>query len=252
MSYAQLLEKRKQAKELAQVFERQGGQIPAVSDFDPNNGPSMQAPAIGPTPGKPEADTFPGLGRRAPSAQDLGPITRPATPPPPMELTAGYRNEYGTNVGVSYDPMRRDANVRAGFPIGDHQSGWNTSMRAGFNPEQGAYGLMTIGKRNIPQPETQVPAGQDEALMQVLNQYPEAAEKYRALQKRAAVDRAMGIGVPGSEKFSFYAGMNTSPDEDPRARQGRMVSPGDGMGGLPPGFGGIPTGYRGPRPAGGF
>ena len=241
MSYANFEDERRQAKERAQEFERQralaGG---VVSDFDPNALPPMGAPGEGNTPQPPIGP--PGFGGEPPSAKDLGPVALPAVPPPPMELTAGYRNEYGTNVGVSYDPTRQDANVRAGFPIGDHQGGWNTSMRAGFNPEQGAYGMLSVGKRNIPQPEMPSSGEQDGALMQVLNRHPEALAEYRGLreqQRRAAVDRAMGVGVPGSEKFSFYAGINNTPDEDPRSRRSRMMPPAGGMGGLPAGLQGL-------------
>jgi hypothetical protein len=138
-----------------------------------------------------------------------------------MEVGAGYRNEYGTRVDVGLDPVRQGVRGTADFPLGDHQSGWNMGVEAGWDPESGGSAMLRFGKRNVPR----VDEGAVEAILgRHLQQARElglpASEaltgELRQRVRRDMVDARMGVGAPGQEKFGFYLGLN-GPSGNPGA-----------------------------------
>jgi hypothetical protein len=112
-----------------------------------------------------------------PAAGEMPHMPRPAVP---MDIGAGYSNQYGTNLYVGGDPLQGTVNAHGTIPIGDARRGLTLQGRAGYGPDQGLSGFIGVSKRNLPQDLEH--AGQ-----------------------------VLGIDQPGGEKYSFGVSLN-----DPR------------------------------------
>lgn len=165
-----------------------------------------------------------------------------------MNLSAGYRNEYGTEFGVRGNPLTRDVGVNANVPLGDHQRGVSLYGNAGWNPERGPSAEIGITKRNMPKAPSaeEVAAGLDPSIRDALGRHPDALQAVIKARQRETVDREAGIGVPGSEKYSFSVGLN---EDGHRRRNSRsmgapLYGPHEPYQDADPFHGVIPAGYR--------
>ena len=141
-------------------------------------------------------------------------------------LKTGYKNIFGTQVGVNFSPLTQTAGVDFQFPIGDHQSQLFLGGGAYAQPGTGQGSPSDFGvglKLTKKIPPTGISGGEaiDRVLRQNLGNTINAStkselfntftpEQLRILgqgarqEQRRAVDAALGI-VPGAEKYSFYA-----------------------------------------------
>ena len=135
----------------------------------------------------------------------------------------GYQNQYGTGVEGSYDPGSQDLRGEVRFPIGDHQSGRYFSAEGGYNPEQGANAMLRIGRKNVPevsprQLEEAVSQEGGMAAQMMKENNPELYATYLEKLRRQKVDEAMGIGVPGRDRYSVYMGLKPGEGMQPRGQ----------------------------------
>jgi hypothetical protein len=121
---------------------------------------------------------------------------------PPMRLGAGYRNMYGTDVGVSFDPTTQSVEGRAVIPVGDARRGLMFEARGGYDGRtQAPSGFVGFRKKNV------------------------SSDPGIAAQQ-------LGLNDPNRDKYSYGVSLN----EGPGGMSGGMM-PGF-PGGMPPGFGG--------------
>lgn len=121
---------------------------------------------------------------------------------PPLKLEAGYRNVYGTDVGVSFDPTTQDLEGRAVIPVGDARRGLTFEARGGYNgATQAPSGFVGFRKKNV------------------------SADPATAAQQ-------LGLNDPNRDKYSYGVSLNGGPG----GMNGPMMP---GLpGGMPPGPGG--------------
>ena len=166
----------------------------------------------------------------------------------PLNLSAEYRNQYGTKFGVRGNPLTRDVGVNANVPLGDHQRGLSLQGNAEWNPGQGFSAGIGISKRNMPKPPSaeEINAGLDPSIRDALRQHPDALQALIKARQRETVDREAGIGVPGSEKYSFNVGLNEDgyKRRNPRSMGAPPYGPQEPYRDADPFHGVIPAGYR--------
>jgi len=67
-----------------------------------------------------------------------------------MNVGVGYRNIYGTDVNVSVDPLRKEAELNLTFPVGPAERGRFVNAGFGYNAQTRApSGYIRFGKRNV-------------------------------------------------------------------------------------------------------
>ena len=73
-------------------------------------------------------------------------------PPPPMNIGAGYRNIYGTDVNASFDPVYGTLRGSATIPVGDARNGLYFEASGGYNTgSRQPEGFIGVRKRNLSQ-----------------------------------------------------------------------------------------------------
>jgi hypothetical protein len=82
----------------------------------------------------------------------IGPMS---APPPPMNIGAGYKNIYGTDINASFDPVYGTLRGSATIPVGDARNGLYFEASGGYNTRsKQPEGFIGVKKRNFPDPET--------------------------------------------------------------------------------------------------
>lgn len=182
---------------------------------------------------------------------EMGSFPTPGKPKPPTyvadpRVTAGYRNIYGTQVGVNASPVTQRAGANVQFPIGDHQRQLFLQGDAYVQPGTGQdspsdYGFrLGITKKIAPRGIT---AGEaiNRALQQNLGQNavinastrselfntftPEQLRILGQDAKRAQredIDARLGI-LEGAEKYGF--GLGVDVPNLPRSEDGSSQNP---------------------------
>jgi hypothetical protein len=162
-----------------------------------------------------------------------GPTPTPGLGDPstsPLRVKAGYKNIYGTDAGVTFDPLSGNAGINAKIPIGDHQRQLFFGVDAYGNPMNKDWGAqIKLTKRIAPQAPTagealnaitgsafsQQKGGANGAQQAAYRQSfmntltPEQLQLlHRGVRQyqREEVDRQLGI-VPGAEKYSLSFGV---------------------------------------------
>jgi hypothetical protein len=122
---------------------------------------------------------------------------------PPMRVGAGYRNMYGTDVGMSYDPTTQTVEGRAVIPVGDARRGLMFEARGGYDGRsQAPSGFVGFRKKNV------------------------SSDPGIAAQQ-------LGLNDPNRDKYSYGVSLN----EGMGGMGGGMGMPGF-TGGMSPGIGG--------------
>jgi len=129
-----------------------------------------------------------------------------------LKAKFGYRNQFGTDTGLSVMPQTGAVEGHLRFPIGSHETGWNAGVTGYVRPggpagstDTGA--MLTVGKVNrIPVGTADVLMGLDPAIKTQLESNPALLEALR----RQKFDTLNNISVPGQNKFEGYAGFDTN------------------------------------------
>jgi hypothetical protein len=129
-----------------------------------------------------------------------------------LKAKFGYKNQFGTDTGLSVMPGTGAVEGHLRFPIGSHETGWNAGVTGYVRPggpagstDTGA--MLTFGKVNrIPVGTADVLMGLDPAMRTQLENNPALLEALR----RQKFDTLNNISVPGQNKFEGYAGFDTN------------------------------------------
>jgi hypothetical protein len=71
-------------------------------------------------------------------------------PLPPMNIGAGYRNIYGTDINASFDPVYGTVRGSATIPVGDARNGFYFEASGGYNTgTRQPEGFIGVRKRNL-------------------------------------------------------------------------------------------------------
>lgn len=129
-----------------------------------------------------------------------------------LKAKFGYKNQFGTDTGLSVMPQTGAVEGHLRFPIGSHETGWNAGVTGYVRPggpagstDTGA--MFTFGKVNrTPVGTADVLMGLDPALRAQLEGNPKLLEGLR----RQKFDTINNVSVPGQNKFEGYAGFDTN------------------------------------------
>ena len=129
-----------------------------------------------------------------------------------LKAKFGYKNQYGTDTGLSVMPQSGAVEGHLRFPIGSHETGWNAGVTGYVRPGGSAGStdtgaMFTFGKVNrTPVGTADVLMGLDPTLRAQLESNPVLLEGLR----RQKFDTINNISVPGQNKFEGYAGFDTN------------------------------------------
>jgi len=129
-----------------------------------------------------------------------------------LKAKFGYKNQFGTDTGLSVMPQTGAVEGHLRFPIGSHETGWNAGVTGYVRPGSSAGSsdtgaMLTFGKVNrIPVGTADVLMGLDPAMRTQLESNPALLEALR----RQKFDTLNNISVPGQNKFEGYAGFDTN------------------------------------------
>jgi len=129
-----------------------------------------------------------------------------------LKAKFGYKNQFGTDTGLSVMPQTGAVEGHLRFPIGSHETGWNAGVTGYVRPGSSAGSsdtgaMLTFGKVNrTPVGTADVLMGLDPALRAQLESNPALLEGLR----RQKFDTINNISVPGQNKFEGYAGFDTN------------------------------------------
>jgi hypothetical protein len=174
-----------------------------------------------------------------------------------LKAKFGYKNQFGTDTGLSVMPQTGAVEGHLRFPIGSHETGWNAGVTGYVRPGSSAGSsdtgaMLTFGKVNrTPVGTADVLMGLDPAMRTQLESNPALLEALR----RQKFDTVNEISVPGQNKFEGYAGFDTNTQ--------RGLTPGSAAGlqsfneslpagAAPVGAPGLPMQMQGMGPGGGM
>jgi len=129
-----------------------------------------------------------------------------------LKAKFGYRNQFGTDIGLSVTPQTGGIEGSVKLPVGSHENGFNAAftgyVRPGSSTGSSDTGAMfTIGKVNrTPVGTADVLRDLDPAMKAQLESNPALLEALR----RQQFDKINEISVPGQNKFEGYAGFDTN------------------------------------------
>lgn len=129
-----------------------------------------------------------------------------------LKAKFGYRNQFGTDIGVSGIPESGTIEGHLRFPIGSHETGYNAGLTGYMRPGNSAGStdtgaMFTFGKVNrIPVGNPDVLMGLDASSKAALESNPALLEALR----RQKFDTLNNISVPGQNKFEVYGGFDTN------------------------------------------
>ena len=141
-----------------------------------------------------------------------------------LKAKFGYRNQFGTDIGLSVTPQTGGIEGSVKLPVGSHENGFNAAftgyVRPGSSTGSSDTGAMfTIGKVNrTPVGTADVLRDLDPAMKAQLESNPALLEALR----RQQFDKVNEISVPGQNKFEGYAGFDTNTQ--------RVLTPGSAVG----------------------
>jgi len=129
-----------------------------------------------------------------------------------LKAKFGYKNQFGTDTGLSVMPQTGAVEGHLRFPIGSHETGWNAGVTGYVRPggpagstDTGA--VLTFGKVNrIPVGTSDVLMGLDPAMRTQLESNPALLEALR----RQKFDEVNNVYIPGQNKFGGYAAVETN------------------------------------------
>jgi len=128
-----------------------------------------------------------------------------------LKAKFGYKNQFGTDTGLTVMPGTGAVEGHLRFPIGSHETGWNAGVTGYMRPGSSAGSsdtgaMLTFGKVNrTPVGTADVLMGLDPAMRTQLESNPALLEALR----RQKFDTVNEISVPGQNKFEGYAGFDT-------------------------------------------
>ena len=141
-----------------------------------------------------------------------------------LKAKFGYRNQFGTDTGLSVMPGTGAVEGHLRFPIGSHETGLNAGVTGYVRPGSSAGSSdtgvrVTFGKVNrTPVGTADVLRDLDPAIKAQLESNPALLEALR----RQQFDKVNEISVPGQNKFEGYAGFDTNTQ--------RVLTPGSAAG----------------------
>ena len=128
-----------------------------------------------------------------------------------LKAKFGYRNQFGTDIGLSVTPQTGGVEGNINIPVGSHENGVNAKFTGFVRPGSSAGSsdtgaMFTLGKVNrTPVGTADVLRGLDPAMRTQLESNPALLEALR----RQEFDRVNEISVPGQNKYEVYAGYDT-------------------------------------------
>ena len=128
-----------------------------------------------------------------------------------LKAKFGYRNQFGTDIGLSVTPGTSGVEGSINIPVGSHERGVNAKLTGFVRPGSSAGSsdtgaMFTLGKVNrTPVGTADVLRGLDPAMRTQLESNPALLEALR----RQEFDRVNEISVPGQNKYEVYAGYDT-------------------------------------------
>ena len=141
-----------------------------------------------------------------------------------LKAKFGYRNQFGTDIGLSVTPGTGGVEGSIDIPVGSHETGVKAKLTGFVRPGSSAGSsdtgaMFTLGKVNrTPVGTADVLRGLDPAMRTQLESNPALLEALR----RQEFDRVNKISVPGQNKFEGYAGFDTNTQ--------RVLTPGSAAG----------------------
>jgi hypothetical protein len=128
-----------------------------------------------------------------------------------LKAKFGYRNQFGTDIGLSVTPQTGGIEGSVNIPVGSHEGGVNAKLTGFVRPGSSAGSsdtgaMFTLGKVNrTPVGTADVLRDLDPALRAQLESNPALLEGLR----RQKFDTINEISVPGQNKYEVYAGYDT-------------------------------------------
>jgi hypothetical protein len=129
-----------------------------------------------------------------------------------LKAKFGYRNQFGTDIGLSVTPQTGGVEGSINIPVGSHERGVNAKLTGFVRPGSSAGSsdtgaVFTLGKVNrTPVGTADVLRDLDPAMKAQLESNPALLEALR----RQQFDTLNNISVPGQNKYEVYAGFNTN------------------------------------------
>jgi len=129
-----------------------------------------------------------------------------------LKAKFGYKNQFGTDTGLSVMPGTGAVEGHLKFPIGSHETGWNAGVTGYVRPGSSAGSsdtgaMFTIGKVNrTPVGTADVLRDLDPAIKAQLESNPALLEALR----RKQFDEVNKVYIPGQNKFGGYAEVETN------------------------------------------